>query len=210
MIALIRWIVSLTILTVWCALIGTGLFVAMYEAPEVTPEAQAIVILGGNASPDGTLTGDTAERFAHAQTLFKTGAAPFLVLTGGGIPPVALDMEQAARAAGIPENVLLVEAASQSTLQNALFTADLEALDKTQPIILVSQRYHLPRAWASFRWAGFQTVHLSAADADADFALDQRLLWESVKWPFNALRAAAVSAAMVGNVPRENWLKYLE
>lgn len=210
MIALIRWIVSLTILAMWCALIGTGLFIAMYKAPEQLPEAQAIVILGGNSGSNGALIGETAERFAHGASLFEAGTAPRLVLTGGGMPPVAPDMANAARTAGIPEDALLIEAASQSTLQNALFTADFEALDKTQPIILVSQRYHLPRAWASFRWAGFQDIHLSAADAGAEFAVDQRLLWEAVKWPFNALRAAAASVAMIGSVPRENWLKYLE
>ena len=210
MIALVRWIISLAILAMWCALLGTGLYVAMYETPDTPLEAQAIIVLGGNANPDGTLTGETAQRFDHARELFEAGAAPMIVLTGGGTPPVAPDMEQAARAAGIPENALLVEAAATSTLQNALFTSDFDALDKSQPIILVSHKYHLPRAWASFHWAGFQTVHLSAADAEAGFALDSRLLWEAVKWPFNAVRAAAASAAMAGNVPRENWLKYLE
>jgi uncharacterized SAM-binding protein YcdF (DUF218 family) len=194
----------------WCALIGTGLYVAMYEAPEETPTAQAIVVLGGNAPEDGVLTRDSAERMAHALTLYDAGAAPLMVLTGGGPVPVAPVMADTARQAGIPDEALLTEAASTSTLQNALFTADLEALDKTQPIILVSQRYHLPRAWASFRWAGFRTVHISAADADTGFAIDQSLLWEAVKWPFNILRAAGASAAIAGNFPRETWLPYLE
>lgn len=210
MIALIRWIVSLTILAMWCALIGTGLYVAMYEAPEETPVAQAIVVLGGNAPENGVLTGDSTERMAHALTLYAADAAPLVVVTGGGPVPVAPVMAEAAREAGVPDEALLIEAAATSTLQNAIFTADFEALDKTQPIIVVSQRYHLPRAWASFRWAGFQDITLSAADAGDGFAIDQRLLWEAVKWPFNVLRAAGASAAMVGNVPRETWLPYLE
>ncbi len=210
MIALIRWIISLAVLAMWCALIGTGLYVAMYEAPAETPNAQAIVVLGGNAPNGETLTGDSAERMTHALSLFEAGSAPTLVLTGGGPQPVAPVMAKAAEEAGIPSTALLVEQASRSTLQNALFTADFDALDKSQPIILVSQRYHLPRAWSSFRWAGFETVHLSAADADAGFTLDTRLLWEAVKWPLNILRAGAASAAMAGNVPRESWLPYLE
>lgn len=210
MIALIRWIVSLTILAMWCALIGTGLYVAMYEAPDETPTAQAIVVLGGNPPASDTLVGESESRLAHGLALFEAGSAPRLVVTGGGPVPVAPVMTDTALAAGVPSEAILTEDAATSTLLNALFISDLSELDTDQPIILVSHRYHLPRAWASFRWAGFQTVHLSAADAGEGFAVDERLLWEAVKWPFNALRAAAASAAMVGNVPRENWLKYLE
>ena len=210
MIALLRWIVSLAILAMWCALIGTGLYVAMYEAPAEEPTAQAIVVLGGNPPENGVLTGDSAERMAHALALFDAGKAPVLVLTGGGPVPVAPVMGAAAEAAGVPAEARLIEATATSTLQNALFTADFEDLDKTQPIILVSQCYHLPRAWASFRWAGFETIHLSAADAEDGFTVDQRLLWEAVKWPVNILRAGAASAAIAANVPRDTWLPYLE
>ena len=119
-------------------------------------------------------------------------------------------MAEQARASGVPDEALLVEPASRSTLQNALFTGDLEALDKTQPVLLVSQRFHLPRAWASFRWAGFQSVEIIAADGSEEFTIDRHLLWESVKWPFNILRGAAASVAMAGDVPRESWIAYLE
>ncbi len=194
----------------WCALVGTALYVAMYEPAEELPEAQAIVLLGGNPAVDGALVGESAQRFVHAKSLYDEGSAPLLVITGGGTPPVAPDMASAATASGVPVDAMLIEDASKSTLQNALFTADFEALDKTQPIIVVTHRYHLPRAWASFRWAGFQSVHLSAADPDDPFPMDPRLLWEAVKWPLNVVRAAAASAAMAGDVPRENFLKYLE
>lgn len=210
MIALIRWIVSLTILAMWCALLGTGLFVGMYETQEETPTAQAIVVLGGSANKDASLTPDSAERLTHALSLHEAGAAPLIVMTGGGAVPVAPIMASEARASGIADTAILTESASTSTLQNALFTADFAELDKSLPIILVSQRYHLPRAWASFHWAGFENVHLSAADAETGLVLDTRILWEAVKWPFNVLRAAGASAAMAANVPRETWLPYLE
>lgn len=207
---LIRWVFSLTILAMWCALIGTGLYVAMHEPAEETPSGQAIVVLGGEASVDGTLVGATAQRMAHGISLFEAGAAPLIVVTGGGDAPVAPDMAAAARAEGVPQSAILVEDASHSTLQNALFTADFDALDKTAPIILVTQRFHMPRALASFRWAGFEDVQASPADAGEGLTIDQGLLWEAVKWPFNLVRAAAASAAMAGDVPRESYMKYLE
>ena len=66
------------------------------------------------------------------------------------------------------------------------------------------------RAQASFRWAGFDNVTTAAADNVSGFVITEGLLWESLKWPLNVARAAAASAAMAGDVPRENFLKYLE
>ena len=110
----------------------------------------------------------------------------------------------------MPENAITVEGASHSTLQNAIFAADIEDLSKAAPILLVTHRYHLPRANASFRWAGFSDITNVAADPDGGFQITPGLLWESVKWPLNVLRAGAASAAQAGNVPREDYIQYLE
>lgn len=208
---LIRWIFTLAVLSVWAALIGTALYVALYEPSADTPEGAAIVVLAGGADASGTGMGpQSSKRFETGLALFNQGAARILVVSGGGEPPVADFMAQAALAAGVPDEALLVENKSRSTLQNALFTADLERLDKAAPIILVTHRYHLPRANASFRWAGFTQIVNHAADPDAGFALTGGVMWEALKWPYNVLRAAAASAAEAGDVPRESYMKYLE
>lgn len=207
----IRWILAFAVLSIWGALIGTALYVALYNASEAPPEGAAIVVLAGSAGKDGTgFSGETQERLDAALALHQSQAATILVVTGGGTPPVAESMRDAALSAGVPADAILVENQSHSTLQNALFSADFDRLDKTAPVILVTHRYHLPRAYASFRWAGFGDVINHAADPDAPFALTQSLLWEAIKWPLNVLRATAASAAMAGNVPRESYLKYLE
>lgn len=210
---LIRWIIAIAVLSVWAALIGTALYVALFEPSEDIPEGAAIVALAGNAGKTGQVTGETEARIARAVELFQAGAAPVLVVTGGSgeaDASVAEAMRDFAIAAGVPEDAIVVEDRSHSTLQNALFTADLEALDPSEPIIIVTHRYHLPRANASFRWAGFETVTNAAADNVSGFQISEPLLWESVKWPLNIVRAAAASAAMAGDVPRENYVKYLE
>lgn len=207
---LIRWIIAIVVLSAWIALCGTALYVAMYEDDGVIPAADVIVVLAGD-SDQGGMNGQTMLRLEKGVEVYNAqeGDATFVV-TGGGEPPVAEAMREAAIEAGVPEENILVEAASHSTLQNALFTADFEQLDKSAPTIIVTHRYHLPRAWASFRWAGFTDVSRVAADPDAGFNLTASLLWESIKWPLNVVRAAAASAAMAGDVPRENYLKYLE
>ena len=208
---LIRWIISLAVLAVWGALIGTGLYVALYAPDADLPEGKAIVVLAGNAGKSGTgLSGETAERLAAGLSLYRQGAATVIVVTGGGTPPVAEHMAEALLAENVPADAILIENRSHSTLQNALFTADLDRLTPGDPIILVTHRYHLPRANASFRWSGFSDVTNYAADPDAGFALTSGLMWESLKWPLNVLRAGAASIASAFDVPREDYLKYLE
>jgi uncharacterized SAM-binding protein YcdF (DUF218 family) len=203
-----RWLFSLAVLSVWCALVGTVLYVALYEPDEQTPSGDAIVVLGGDTTDSGGLNNQTSERVTAAIGLFKDNAAPLMVMTGGnGVGEAMRDM---AVGAGVPALSIVVEGDSKSTLQNALFTADLLRVNTDDTLLLVSQKYHLPRAYASFRWAGFTDVINVAANAETDFLLSRELVWESVKWPFNALRAAAASAANAGNVPRENYIKYLE
>ena len=210
---LIRWIFAIAVLSVWCALIGTGLYVAMYEPKTELPEAEAIVVVSGNAGKNGGLFGETEERLNRAVELYNEGLAPRIVVSGGttsNSEAVAEAMKNAAIAAGVPDAAITVESGSHSTLQNALFTADIDDLNKSAPILLVSHRYHLPRANASFRWAGFNDITNVAADPNAGIQVTPPLLWESVKWPLNVVRAAAASAAQAGNVPREDYIQYLE
>ena len=60
-------------------------------------------------------------------------------------------------------------------------------------MILVSDGYHLARAWASFRWAGYEPVTLSAASAfggGTPGAKLRRVGRETLAWWFNAGRIA--------------------
>ena len=207
---LIRWIFALAVLSIWGAFIGTALYVALFEPRADVPSGDAIIALAGNAGKNNGMNGETKVRLDRAVALYQEGAAPVLVVTGGGEPPVAEAMRDAAVAAGIPAEAILVENKSHSTLQNAMFAADIETLDKGGNVLLVTHRYHLPRANASMRWAGFSNVTNVAADPVKGFEFTESLLWESVKWPLNVVRAAAASAATAGGVPRENFIKYLE
>ncbi len=210
---LIRWIFAIAVLSIWAALIGTALYVAMFDETDPLPEAEAIVVLSGAGADLGGLGPETQARIDRGIALFEAGAAPKLILTGGSAtsnPAVAEAMKAAAIEAGVPEDAITVETASLSTLQNALFTADTGAVAPEAPIILVSHRYHLPRANASFRWAGFTDVTNAAADPNGGFVISEGMLWEALKWPYNVVRAAAASAAMAGDVPRESYIRYLE
>jgi uncharacterized SAM-binding protein YcdF (DUF218 family) len=102
-------------------------------------------------------------------------------------------MADAARAAGVPVDALRVEVESHSTLQNAIYARVILGADAEQPVILVTNRYHLPRSWASFRWAGMHDITLYSAEP-ADAAPDTgAIVMEAVKWPANLARAGVFS-----------------
>ncbi|MCV6592436.1 MAG: YdcF family protein [Silicimonas sp.] len=207
----LRWVFSLSILSIWAALIGTILYVLLYAPPETPGTAKAIVILGGGPARDNLpLRGQSAERLAAGLELYNGGAAKLIVVTGGGTPAVAEQMAKALAEKGLPRDAILVENRALSTLQNALFTADLARLDPADPILLVTHRYHMPRALASFQWAGFSDVTSHVADPDAEFRITRAMLWEGIKWPVNVLRAAGVSLAGAFGVPRTQTDLYLQ
>ena len=99
----IRWIFAIVVLSAWLALIGTALYVAMYSEDGVQPEGDVIVVLAGNAAKNSSLNGQTGLRLEKAVALYEAGVAPKIVVTGGGEPPVAVAMRDAAIEAGVPE-----------------------------------------------------------------------------------------------------------
>jgi uncharacterized SAM-binding protein YcdF (DUF218 family) len=100
---------------------------------------------------------------------YREGAAPLLVLSGGGAGPVAeaAVMRDLAREAGVPEAALLVEAESRNTFENAANTARLLQSSGKTRIVLVSDRLHLPRAARLFRGAGIEVVGVAGVPASS-------------------------------------------
>jgi uncharacterized SAM-binding protein YcdF (DUF218 family) len=131
--------------------------------------AEAIVVLGCRLKPDGTASAALARRVARGIALFRQGAAPLLVLSGGGAGrvPEAEIMRHIALAAGVPEAALLVEPRSRNTLENARETARLLTARGLRSILLVSDRIHLPRAALLFRCAGLTIAGWAAPPSPA-------------------------------------------
>ncbi|HEV8031914.1 MAG TPA: YdcF family protein [Stellaceae bacterium] len=122
--------------------------------------ADAIVVLGCRLTVDGRPSERLRRRVARAVELYHAGAAPLLVLSGGGSGPIAEAdaMRDLALAAGVPEAALLSERASRNTVENAFHTARLLRERGMTRVILVSDRSHLPRAALLFRRAGLDVV----------------------------------------------------
>jgi len=210
---LFRKLFAFVVLSCGAALFGTAIYVYTYADPDPMPQVATIVVLSGPAHGETELLGETRERVDRGIALWRKGTAPRIVMTGGSPDddhaPMADEMMKAALSAEVPGTVLLTEGKSHSTLQNAWFTAALPDIDPSEPIIVVTHRYHLPRAWASFRWAGFKDVTLVAADLGTP-EITGMVLAEGLKWPLNIARAAAARVALIAGTAEADVLPWLE
>jgi uncharacterized SAM-binding protein YcdF (DUF218 family) len=130
-------------------------------------KADAIVVLGCRVDDAGAPSERMRRRMALGVELYREGAAPLIVLSGGGLGPVAeaAAMRDLALAAGIPATVLRLEPDSCDTLANAVNTARLLKTAGKSRIVLVTDRLHLPRAALLFRRAGLDIAGVAGVPA---------------------------------------------
>jgi uncharacterized SAM-binding protein YcdF (DUF218 family) len=139
--------------------------------------------------PDGSPTSQLRRRVALAVALYETGAAPLLVLSGGGAPvSEAQVMAGLARAAGVPGAALLCEAGSRNTAENALNSAHLLREIGLSRVLLVSSRTHLLRARWLFRLAGLRVVGSAGVPARSTKRAIAASIVEIVAMPRSVLR----------------------
>lgn len=156
----------------------------------------AIVVLGGSVkarpSPIDAIGGTSSlHRLIVGLGLWREGAAPKIVLVGGGEPiaPAEAMRAQALRL-GVPAPAIIVEARSRTTAENAREVRRL--IPTARRILLVSSAVHLPRAAMLFRQAGFEDVTLAPADELGPPALE-----------LGQLTPSGRSLASVGDVVHE-------
>ncbi len=129
----------------------------------------AIVVLGAPLARGGTLRSALRERVAAAAELYRAGAAPLVVATGGlthGAPRAEAEaIGEALVATGIPDDAVLVETASLTTADNARLTAALLAPRGARRGWLVTPPFHGPRAARLFRKAGLEPRVWHIADS---------------------------------------------
>jgi len=101
-------------------------------------------------------------------SLLRAGAAPLLVLSGGGdgARPEAEIMRDIALGFGVAAGALLLETRSRNTLENATCSAALLKERGIARVIVVTERYHLFRASLLFRLAGLDVVDRCAPQSD--------------------------------------------
>lgn len=135
--------------------------------PDEVPKADAIVVLGGGVGPatpprlypDLSHGGD---RLWYGARLYRANVAPRVIVTGGSPPgrsaPTAPAMKTLLVDWGVPPDSILVESESNTTYDNARFTAELARTRGLERIILVTSAAHMRRALATFRSTPFKVL----------------------------------------------------
>jgi len=123
-----------------------------------------IVVLGAPATADGMPGPALQRRLRCAQELLRRNPSACVLATGGVQPRAASDRPEAtviaARlcAQGLPADRILVEPTARSTWENAVRSVRLldAAPRKFDPVLLVTDPWHLPRALLAFRTQGLR------------------------------------------------------
>lgn len=128
-------------------------------------QAGAIVVMGA-AQYDGRPSPQLAARLDHAADLWKSGAAPIMVVTGGNQPGDRFTEADASREylvdVGVPAGAIREENSSHSTWEafdnlRRLVDADA-ALGAITNIVIVTDPYHSLRSRLIAESAGFDAV----------------------------------------------------
>jgi uncharacterized SAM-binding protein YcdF (DUF218 family) len=130
-----------------------------------------VIVLGGAFEPSyvwsvpgQSALGDAAERMTEVLPMLKHQPQLRLLFTGGEGELFAHGLTEAERAKrfftaqGVPESQLILESASRTTFENAVFSKALPGVDAQLPWLLVTSAWHMPRAMAAFEHAGWNVT----------------------------------------------------
>jgi uncharacterized SAM-binding protein YcdF (DUF218 family) len=146
----------------------------------------AIVVLGGGISPaapsytgDPGLT-DASDRVWLAARMFKAGAAPRIIVSGGSFieqqgGPATTEAEAMRRFLldlGVPEEVIVSEGKALNTIENIRNVRDLV---KDRKLAIVTSAFHVPRAAKLARGGG---LNFSIFGVDWSGPSDAVAWWE--------------------------------
>lgn len=128
----------------------------------------AAIVLGAQFDPDGILSWNSRRRAQNAARLLEAGKAKALIFSGAGAPPwfksVGELMCREAAGMGAPEAQLYVDPNARTTIQNLEYAFAIADAQGFRRLALVSDAYHLTRAWALAAWLGQPGVALAAVD----------------------------------------------
>jgi uncharacterized SAM-binding protein YcdF (DUF218 family) len=196
-----------------CVVLWLGTYAAVlvwtyaWPVDRSAPMGDVIVCLSGGGDVPRSTPDGMRSRAETCGLLYRAGAAPRVLFTGGALSPdLPSSAAVMARASGVPAAAVIIEPRARSTLQNAVFS--LQHLPDAARLIVVTEAYHLPRAWVSFRLMGADEVRLYAsaravANPDGPFMERHPVLRESLAIWFNIARAAVFALGGALGVPQD-------
>ncbi|HEY7492510.1 MAG TPA: YdcF family protein [Candidatus Tectomicrobia bacterium] len=133
----------------------------MPQPTSLPPPCDVIIVLGAAVWPGEQPSPALRWRTAHAVHLLRAGRGRMLLDSGGlgkHPPAEASLMQQLALEAGVPAACVLVEDQATSTFQSAIYCTRILHQHDWSTALVVTDRYHLPRALLTFRSLGIQVL----------------------------------------------------
>lgn len=130
-----------------------------------------VVVLGGALEPSYVLKGNeqpalnsAAERMTMPVSLLRQFPHLRLLFTGGDGELFAEGLSEAERAKiffdslGVSPQKVIYESKSRTTFENAKLSAELPGVNPSQPWLLLTSAYHMPRSMAAFKKVGWNVT----------------------------------------------------
>jgi uncharacterized SAM-binding protein YcdF (DUF218 family) len=133
--------------------------VARPKQAQAREVADVAVVLGAAVLAGGQPSASLARRVRHAARLWRDGTVAYLLLTGGvgRHPPAEAEvMRRLAEREGVEPSRIVLEGHATTTLESAAYCAPIIATHGWRRVVLVTDRYHLPRALMAFRSRGVE------------------------------------------------------
>ena len=134
---------------------------AALSTPWGDENGDVLIVLGGDIVKPDMIGMTSYWRCCYTVLAWRTGRYRRIIVTGKDIAPL---MKDCITSQGVPPQVILVENASTSTHENALYVAEMLRGDASRKVLLTSD-YHMGRAMSAFRKAGIEASPLPAPDA---------------------------------------------
>jgi SanA protein len=163
----IRAILKIAILSGLAIIVLPRLITALYAIPRTyniqsVPPAPVAIVFGAGLWRDGTPTAVLRDRIATASELYFSGKVQKILMSGDNSyadynEPAA--MQQYAISLGVPEQAIVLDYAGRRTYDTCYRA---QAIFGLQHAILVTQRFHLPRALYTCNAVGIKAVGVPA------------------------------------------------
>lgn len=131
-----------------------GIIVLGGSYDTVSHSYQGTIVLGEDSEPLAVMI-DLARRYPNARIIFSGGPST------EGVSEASIAKEYFVSLGILPERIL-VEGQSETTEENARFTANLVHPMASSRWLLVTSGYHMPRAVGAFRKAGMNVIAFPA------------------------------------------------
>ena len=173
-------------------------FASSVHSLQDAPAAEVAIVFGAGLRRDGRPTGVLYDRVAAAAALFLNGRVERLLMSGtrsGDSYDEPAAMRDLAIELGVPEQAIELDGGGTRTFATCQRAMQLHGVTDA---LLVSQRFHLPRALATCAGLG---LHASGIEADLrPYGRRAYRFWETREVPATTIAVLELAVSRLGKL----------